>query len=344
MGVLDGLTLKCGTTQYNDVATLANAEKAEKGHPNYQELLTQPDQITLPNMSSRFEALKAFIEKQKAKVLELVHNIREWYGRFIPSVGTNLFGGGDPPTTNDVNDDNVVKRCRELSYDVLNLAILHDTQYLEEAAELIDDVFKAQYFDDTEKKTIINALNTSTEMNNMCNLVTCFNSILNKWYAPRKKREGEEEGKGEQNHANDPLNATPVLKKARLFQPTPPPPPSLMFPEILSPSQSPSQNSNNTQQPLSPPQSPPHSQTSAGTQSPPQSPPHSQTSAGTQWPPYGGSPKTFKYSFFKDSAMPNWHSSASPFNQYATMKRLYRKNFKRFLLKYTMQGERILFL
>ena len=336
MGVLKGLTLKCGNEEYNNAATLTNAEKAQKGHPNYQEPLKQGQiVITPPNMISRFDALKAFIEIQKAKVLELVRNIREWYGRFIPYVGTN-HGGGPPNDVNDVNDVNVVEKCRELSDDVLNLAILHDTKYLEEAAELIDDVFKAQYFTDDEKNEIIDALNISTEMNNMGNLVTCVNSILNKWNTEiehgdemdvdlkpvleiedvvlefkettvdRKKREGDEE---------PPVEKKNTEKKPRYFQQTPQTPQtpqSYIFP--------------------SPPHSSPsRSQTSADTQLlPPQSPQQSQ-----QWP--GGSPKTFKSSFFKDSAMPHWHSSASPFNQYATMKRLYRKNFKRFLLKYKMQ-------
>jgi hypothetical protein len=356
MGVLDGLTLKCGTTQYNDVATLANAEK---GHPNYQEPLKQGQiVITPPNIQqSRLDILTVI----KNKVNLFITKIHNWY-HGITSGGTlTSTPNAEQPTF--VND-NIIKRCRELSYDVLNLAILHDTQYLEEATELIDDVFKAQYFTDDEKNEIIHALNISTEMNNMCNLVTCVNSIQNKWYAPRKKREGE----GEQKHANDPLNES-IKRQRNLVDmsevvPSKKPrqplseyeqllPPNVMFPPL-------SQNSNYTQQPqsssqtspgtqLSPPSPQSSSQTSPGTQLSPLSPQSSsQTSPGTQlsplspqqWPG-GGNPKTFKSSFFKDSAMPNWHSSASPFNQYATMKRLYRKNFKRFLLKYKMQDEQV---
>ena len=200
--------------------------------------------------------------------------------------------------------------------------------------EIMDDVAKSQYFDDTEKGNIVNAINIAVETSNMRVLEGAIQKIKDGWKPmlspPSQKYQEVSQSQTTQivhsQNTNQSTGSTgSIFTDASSAT-------SQQLSNILRPSSArPKQQANIQKQQafLSGKKRPVDEMDNLDMGK------SSDGSDGSDME--GGFLKTFKSSFFKDSAMPHWHSSASPFNQYATMKRLYRKNFKRFLLKYKMQ-------
>jgi hypothetical protein len=326
MNFLGKFKLKCGNFTPETII-----------NPNHQDLIVVAEaEQFVPSafvaldvsMATRmFSFITTLKNEMKTRVHAFITNIQSWYT--LSPLPLQAGGGCGPNCSFSFDEPGHMKEWDE----ALTLATFMDkddtynvVEVVNTFVEIMDDVAKSQYFDDNEKDVIVIAINNAVEQNDMNFLEAAIHDIKQGWWKEPSPSQKYQHVQQSQTYVDE----MQLIKHEKEYEKE--------YKKELE--ENPSQNTNGSsrstfaQAPSSGIQTAPNISGNKRTNRP-------SDDGSVDGPGWGGAPKTFKSSFFKDSAMPHWHSSASPFNQYATMKRLYRKNFKRFLLKYKMQGEQV---